>query len=197
MTRLDHGVISKPQRVRGAACFLWLCFFGTVASAEASSGGERPALAVVVESADGLDLARRVRTLVSSYLRVHAQALSTFEASQQQPDVVIAIAADQGEDLHVVYWDRTGVADGFVAPRPKAFASTALVAASLAAALARRNMPALERAMAVEPYDYHSSWLGVRSNSALSALSPRALRRFLKSLGVVAHRTEGLSEADF
>lgn len=190
-----------------AASVLWLSVCVGVASAEAEAesatvSGDRPTVAVVVESDAGLALARRVRTLMQQHLRFDVRPLSEFMDGGARPDAVVSVtvAASSAGDVNVVYWDRAGTADALVGPRPGATSALGWVAASMAVGLVRRHVEELEHALLMDP-GFYGGWPGAPTSrgkaAPLSTLSPSAVRRFLNQMGVVAHRTEGLSEADF
>lgn len=158
--------------------------------------GTAPRMAVVVESGQGSSLGVRIRALLSEDSGILVQSLEAFANQGQRPDLVVTITVSAGREIHVMYWDRLGVADSLDAPVPKAAANIGLVAASLSAALVRRNLPALTAALKEDPTFPHYGARG-HARSELSSLSPAQLRLFLSRLADRSPRTDRLTVADF
>lgn len=144
-------------------------------------------VAAVIEGAGDSAFAAKVRKLMEQHLSLPVVDLSDLDSGDEQPDIVVSIAASRPKDIRVLYWDRTGLTDMLSAPATNR-SSVGLVAASLAVAVVRKHAETLASApeAVVAHRDRTGPWV-----------TPSQLRRFFTQLVPVRHRTEGLSEADF
>ncbi|MDD9947523.1 MAG: hypothetical protein OXU20_41165 [Myxococcales bacterium] len=182
-----------------AATLMLLTMLAFTATASAQQRGPKdssPSMAVVVESAGGVVMARKVRALLARDAGLAIHSLRRFTRGKKRPDVVLTVSVLDSREISVMYWDRRGTAESLSAPVPRARATASLVAASLAVALVRRNLPSLKDALSEDPIYPHYGRRG-HGESAVSSLSPSQLQAFFANLARVHHRTEGLTVADF
>lgn len=188
-------------------CVSWLLLLAGAAVAQppeleddvAPFPGHHPHLFVVVESAHGDVFADRVRKLIAEH--VDAKVGPSGQSAAQEPvDVLLSVRVPSNgkKDVQVIYWDRTGMTESIVAPQPYGVGSLGWVVASLAVGLVRRHAELLADPLLLTPRCALGGLPAPTGGCAFpGAWAPGRVQGLLRHFGLVTHRTEGLTEADF